>query len=212
MTMTLRTSLRRLAPVALCAAALAAATAAKADIQWTVTGLFDDGATLSGYFDINMYDQFSDFDLKTSGGSVVGAQEYKFGAQNLSSWSQPNYIEFSPAYQGDLHIGFALNTGTVALTNDIVTGGDAPGPSFECIVSFDCGRVATDGPPADGPTHFLISGYATGVVIPDVNDGGNGNGGNGGNAVPEPAAWALMIAGFGMTGGLLRARRRTALA
>jgi hypothetical protein len=31
------------------------------------------------------------------------------------------------------------------------------------------------------------------------------------NFVPEPATWAMMIAGFGMVGGALR-RRRTALA
>ena len=30
--------------------------------------------------------------------------------------------------------------------------------------------------------------------------------------VPEPAAWSLMIVGFGMAGGLVRARRRTAVA
>jgi hypothetical protein len=31
-------------------------------------------------------------------------------------------------------------------------------------------------------------------------------------AVPEPAAWALMITGFGLTGATLRRRRRTAVA
>ena len=33
---------------------------------------------------------------------------------------------------------------------------------------------------------------------------------NGG--VPEPASWALMIAGFGLTGAMLRRRRRAACA
>jgi hypothetical protein len=203
-------TLRRLAPIAICAAALAAGTAAKADIQWIVTGTFDDGAKLSGYFDINMYGQFSDFDLKTSGGTVVGPQEYVFGATDLSSWSAPNYIEFSPSYQGDLHIGFALDTSIAAATNDILTSAPTPGPSFECIHSWSCEGIVTGGTAPDGATHYLTDGFATGSVIADVNDGGNGNGG--GNAVPEPAAWALMIMGFGMAGGLLRARRRTALA
>ncbi|TFU03888.1 PEP-CTERM sorting domain-containing protein [Polymorphobacter arshaanensis] len=31
-------------------------------------------------------------------------------------------------------------------------------------------------------------------------------------AVPEPASWALMIAGFGMVGGTLRSRRRASVA
>lgn len=32
-----------------------------------------------------------------------------------------------------------------------------------------------------------------------------------GNAVPEPASWALMLGGFGMMGGVLRSRRKTAV-
>jgi hypothetical protein len=31
------------------------------------------------------------------------------------------------------------------------------------------------------------------------------------NAVPEPASWAMMIAGFGLTGGVMRRRRLPAL-
>ncbi len=37
--------------------------------------------------------------------------------------------------------------------------------------------------------------------------GGGGSGGGGGGPVPEPAAWALMILGFGATGSALRAQR-----
>lgn len=33
-----------------------------------------------------------------------------------------------------------------------------------------------------------------------------------GNAVPEPSSWATMVGGFGMLGGMLRARRRQAMA
>lgn len=33
-----------------------------------------------------------------------------------------------------------------------------------------------------------------------------------GTVVPEPGSWALMIAGLGMTGGMMRARRRTKIA
>ena len=41
----------------------------------------------------------------------------------------------------------------------------------------------------------------------DVGGGGDGGGGGTGGGVPEPASWALMILGFGVSGGLLRRRR-----
>ena len=53
----------------------------------------------------------------------------------------------------------------------------------------------------NGPTRYLTSGSAVARTVAD--DLGRG----GGNPVPEPASWALMIAGFGMSGALLRARR-----
>lgn len=42
------------------------------------------------------------------------------------------------------------------------------------------------------------------LVLPTT---GGGTGGGEGGAVPEPAAWALMIAGFGVAGSALRRRR-----
>ncbi|OYU15929.1 MAG: hypothetical protein CFE37_03605 [Alphaproteobacteria bacterium PA4] len=34
-----------------------------------------------------------------------------------------------------------------------------------------------------------------------------GGGGGGGGGVPEPASWAMLIAGFGLTGAAMRRRR-----
>ncbi len=48
----------------------------------------------------------------------------------------------------------------------------------------------------------------------DVNEGGGDTGGGGSDvgAVPEPASWALMIAGFGMIGTAMRRRKVAAIA
>jgi len=57
-----------------------------------------------------------------------------------------------------------------------------------------------------------ITGRATDLVVTRVSDaGGGGGGGAGGGAdgagVPEPTTWALLIAGFGLAGARLRARK-----
>jgi len=48
----------------------------------------------------------------------------------------------------------------------------------------------------EGPAFLFV---APGVATPDFP------------AAPEPASWAMMVGGFGLVGGALRARRRTSL-
>ncbi|MFN7177077.1 MAG: PEPxxWA-CTERM sorting domain-containing protein, partial [Thermaurantiacus sp.] len=52
----------------------------------------------------------------------------------------------------------------------------------------------------NNPNYFLLDDVRLTVV----------DGGGGGGVIPEPATWAMLIAGFGLVGGALR-RRRTAL-
>ncbi len=113
--MTLSTSLRRLAPIALCAAALGAATLAKADTEWTVIGTFDDGETLSGVFDINQYGQLSHFDLNSSIGPVIGPIEYKPDTDGMQTWAWPSKVEFEIGYTTTLHLEFTDSLGTANL-------------------------------------------------------------------------------------------------
>jgi hypothetical protein len=61
-----------------------------------------------------------------------------------------------------------------------------------------------------GLTLTADSGAAWGA-IPACQGGGGGGGGGGAGGVPEPSAWALTIAGFGLAGAALR-RRAGALA
>ncbi|MCS6987514.1 MAG: PEPxxWA-CTERM sorting domain-containing protein [Sphingomonadaceae bacterium] len=60
-----------------------------------------------------------------------------------------------------------------------------------------------------------------GAVVPSLTPGGSGGGGGGGGGgdgggpppppapIPEPAAWAMMVSGFGLMGVALRLRPRT---
>jgi hypothetical protein len=79
------------------------------------------------------------------------------------------------------------STGTLSLST--LPGG---------IVTISALVQNLDGP-GRNPSGFILSGAA------ELFDRGGGNGG-----VPEPASWAMMIAGFGLTGGAMR-RRRTAV-
>ncbi|MBS0362525.1 MAG: PEPxxWA-CTERM sorting domain-containing protein, partial [Proteobacteria bacterium] len=77
-------------------------------------------------------------------------------------------------------------------------GGGSDGGGKICVVSAitTCGSSESGGPNTFTP--FFAAGPTTDQVVPD--------------AVPEPAAWALMILGFLGAGAMLRTRRRKALA
>ena len=152
---------------------------AKADVAWFVTGTFSDGGTVTGTFNINTYGYLAGYDLQTTRGDGFASFEYT----ELNSYFSNGtfYIDAQPGYQGDLHLEFIDDLG-VAIANNPIIGGD-PGPSYECQGSFSCYV------PTDGAIRYITSGYATA-------------------AVPEPAAWAMMLVGFGGLGAALRSRRR----
>ena len=192
-------ALRRLAPLAACAAALAcAAPPALADVHWVVTGTFDDQGALSGYFNIDADGYLTTFDLTTTAGGTLPGAEYT--PENSYIWTGVDagdyYVDFEPGDKNDLHLQFTYSLSDPIADNPIIGGGQ--GPSYECANSWSC--YVAEG----GPVRYLDTGFASAVVVDDVIDRSA--------AVPEPAAWALMIVGFGMAGGLLRARRRFALA
>jgi hypothetical protein len=86
-----------------------------------------------------------------------------------------------------------------------VIGQDTTDPNFSTFLSIlvdnqksgavkDTFNALNHGTPWAG---FPTAGFWT-ATLPDVGTGGG---------VPEPAAWALMITGFGLAGGALRRRR-----
>jgi hypothetical protein len=183
-----------------CAATvIGAAAPALADIHWLVSGTFDDGATLSGWFNINPYGYLDGFNLVTTSGTKEAGFDYT--AADSYAANGGLYVDAEPGYKNDLHIDFA-DVLTTAVADDPIVGG-AHGPSYECVNSWSC-YVATG-----GVTRYLVSGYAS---VGGTNPVGDLTTNDRLPAVPEPAAWVLMIAGFGLAGVALRRRRTLATA
>jgi len=167
----------------------AAPTQALADVTWFVTGTFDDGGKLSGYFTVNVYGYLSGYELLAGAGSTV-TSDFEYTPTNSyknNSVASPFYIvawDMVPAYKGGLMLTFANAFVAPAAVNPMVVG--ASGPSWECRDSWSC--------PAGGVpvTRYLVDGRAS------TDE----------SLVPEPSTWGLMLLGFGALGGALRASRR----
>jgi hypothetical protein len=170
----------------------AAPSVANADVHWLVSGLFDDGGSLSGFFDIDVYGYMTDYDLKTTAGSVVttGLEYTPANSYLNNSIDTPFYIEAwnqNPfAYYGGIQLQF-LDALITPNANNPIDGG-SPGPSWECTASWVCPDQG------QGATRYIASGSASARV----------------SIVPEPAGWALLLTGFGGLGAALRLGRRKA--
>jgi hypothetical protein len=93
---------------------------------------------------------------------------------------------------------------------DLSLGNLPPGSSLSGFKALDTGAVAATNIPF---FVFAIGGNYTGPEC--INCGGNPgfeglvNGGTVRDVVPEPSSWAMLIAGFGLTGAAMRRRRRS---
>jgi hypothetical protein len=148
------------------ASVVAGATASKADVTYITTGTFDDSSSLSGQITVNVYGYVDLASLQLT--TLSGAiSGYVYTATTAD-----------PDGCGANCIGYGRTSppyfGGLQLTfaNPLGSPGSDPiiggggGPSWENL-SYTIG-----GP----PVRFLVSGVAT--------------------AVPEPATWAMLIAGF----------------
>ena len=181
------TNIGRLAFVAALAigGALALPAAADASVIWNVAGTFSDGTSLSGKFTTDVYGYVHDWDLFTQANGAFTAFEYNSATSYRSSGNFFVDFQAQPGYTSDLHLEFN-NDLTVPSPHDFIV--DAT--SYECQNNSFCFV------PEFGPTRYLTGGVADFA-----------------STVPEPATWAMLILGFGMTGATLRlGRRRNALA
>jgi hypothetical protein len=136
----------RFASALAASACVFAASAAFADTHWVVTGVFDDGTTLSGYFNINVYGNLGAYDLMTQTGPVLAAGVYQTGEPTSAGAST---LDVQPTYQQDLHLEFANPVGVAAPTDALLT------TSYECQNSYNCYL------PSGGDRRYLVSGVAS---------------------------------------------------
>jgi len=159
-------------------------------IDWTLSdGTFDDGGTFSGTFTYNaLSDTITSWHVTTTafvdaGGDVVGGG---FVPETYSSPGGCFFIFCSSASDNGsgptFETGIVFAPATFNLTN-IVMG--APG-TVAVLTGNEGGFAFPVGP----ISHDVTGGTAMGVA-----------------GVPEPAAWALMILGFGGVGAMLRRRQ-----
>jgi hypothetical protein len=126
--------------------------------------------------------------------SVEGGQSSTFAAINGNYLTSFNFYMGSPDQYNHVIFNF-VGGGSQAFDGDAIWGG-APNGNGDRSIGF---RVYYD---------FNGAHVSSITFTSDQNAFEADN--FGGAVVPEPASWALMLSGFGLAGGMLRAKRRRA--
>lgn len=143
----------------------------------------------------------------------------------IGSWrvdQGPSWIGTPPAYTGQQTAAFLF--GGMASDYSISTIGNDPGSidnlawvsvvgafSFPDCAEFPCGRKVSESAVTSSGGLYLNVGDES-AFVDDWAVGPNFTNYAFRNAIPEPASWAMLIAGLGLTGAVMRRRRRLALA
>lgn len=175
------------------------------------------GDPLSLYFNYITSDgsQFADYafaELQTSTGSHV--------AWLFTARTEP-VGDTSPG-QGLPSDDSTLSPASTAIIPGATTWSELDGSSGACFdgVGQGCGNTgwihstfsipsAGDYQVVFGVTNFLDEEFDSGLAFDGLANNGVSIPTGPGGAVPEPATWALMLAGVGLLGGALRTSRRT---
>jgi len=122
--------------------------------------------------------------------------EFTESQQSVTTYAM---ADFSPAPSGNLAAGLYLQ---FAHPFNPVSDLDHP---FTGTPLFTLGQFDLISNIGSGQQQYLALAQFRSFTVSAPSSGG---GSSGPGAVPEPSAWALMIAGFGLTGAVLRGRRR----
>lgn len=128
--------------------ALAGSGTARADVHWLVSGVFDDGGTLSGSFSLNQYGFLSAWDLTTTPGLLLGGYEYKSGTSTVADPTSFSISFATLANKGGFDLVFANDLTSQTAFDPLVLGG----LSSECDVNSYCPNAPV--------TRELVSGAA----------------------------------------------------
>jgi hypothetical protein len=134
-----------------------------------------------------------------------GSQTFMNMASGFDTGFSFNYVSLN--YSGSVGVYDGLNgTGNLLATLDLSpNAGSCPGYSAG-FCPFSAKGVSFSGVGKS----ISFAGVANQIVFDDITFGSAVPGPDTGGGVPEPATWAMMIAGFGMAGVALRRRRALA--
>lgn len=200
--------------------------------NWDRLNSYSNAMFSSGYkfIFVDGGDSNSNFATWLAGGGTAAVEAFVTGGGALLLDAAPNYDPGGPMLTG---FGSAINypnfSGTVtvnaagiaaglsnfgagtAYTGDSFGHANVTGGGLTALIDGNGGAVFADG--YFGAGHLSVSGETTTNFHygPDANQlrvnelkfAAQASGA----AVPEPASWALMITGFGLTGAVLRRRR-----
>jgi len=155
---------------------------------------------------------------KLTDGIVATTPWYDYPtASDLTGTGQ--YVGWVSSYSPDPTITFhfagspTINSIALQIDDSIYGGVGQPGAiwvdgnnvAFTPLATGTIGWITLTGLNLTGNTHTvqLFNGTQPWIFSSEVTFDGRTGGG-----VPEPASWALMLSGFGLAGGALRARRR----
>jgi hypothetical protein len=138
-------------------------------------------------------------------GSAYDGYQYSIeGSNDLSTWT-PLYDTLTVSGSGEpFTIGTSTGTAPVAV-NNVLTPGAGPNGTVGYIADFAFGTpykyyafgASTESVVAGNELQEL-SGVASGDLVKTTGGGG----------IPEPFTWAMLLAGFGAIGFMMRGKRR----
>jgi len=215
-------------PMVILALAAAIASPAAAAVNLVTNGGFEAPATTPGSFIlVNGGSSFTGWNVLGSGTNVLLINKtYSEGSGSLvfNSNSGDAWIDLSgTSNQGPTSgISQVVATGTGAHTLSFFVGNATGRPDYAGVSSL---KLSINGGPTQSfinsdvtpnamnwkpfSVNFLATG-ATTIAFTNGNVGDNALGLDDVSisAVPEPASWAMLIGGFGLTGAAMRRRRR----